>query len=81
MDKIDYWFLDSTIEDIIGFSWIVPNKIGEIGINREPLNISISDIAQAMECLFQQGFLLAINPSDLNFLCFEQKNIKHRFIT
>ena len=73
MDKIDYWFLNSAIEDIIGFSWIVPNKIGEIGINCEPLNISIADMALAMERLFQEGNMLAITPNDLNFLYFEEK--------
>ncbi len=75
MDKIDYWFLDSAIEDVIGFSWIVPNKIGEIGINREPLNISIADMAFAMERLFQEGTMLAITPLDLNFLYFEEQKI------
>lgn len=73
MDKIDYWFLESAIEDVIGFSWIVPNRIGDIGINRKPLNISIDDMARVMQRLFQEGSMLAINPSDLSFLHFEEK--------
>jgi hypothetical protein len=75
IDTIDYWFLESAVEDIIGFSWIVPDETGDIGINRESLNISIHDMAKVMQRLFQDGNMLAINSADLNFLYFEQKEI------
>jgi hypothetical protein len=75
MNKTCYWFLDSAIENVIGFSWIVPNKMGDIGINLEPLNISIYEMAKTMQHLFDEGNMLAIKPIDLNYLYFEQKEV------
>jgi hypothetical protein len=26
MNKLEYWFLDTAVEEVIGFSWIVPDE-------------------------------------------------------
>jgi len=65
MNKFEYWFLDTAVEMIIGVSWIIPDQqYGLLGINRAPLNLSITEIAHILYSLFQQGDLLAFGPSD-----------------
>jgi hypothetical protein len=67
MDRIDYWFLDSAIEEIVGFGWIIPDeKYGNLAINRTPLSLGIDEIADVLHRLFQEEILLAINPTDLH---------------
>jgi hypothetical protein len=66
MDKIDYWFLDTAISELIGFSWIVPDeKYGGLAINRSPLPLSMDEINKTLYNLFQNEMLLAIRPDDM----------------
>ena len=66
MDKIDYWFLDTAISELIGFSWIVPDeKYGGLAINRSPLPLSMDEINETLYKLFQNGMLLAIRTDDM----------------
>ena len=67
MDKLEYWFLDTAVEMVIGLSWVIPDeKYGTLGINRAPLNLTVTKIADMLHSLFQQGDLLVTTPSDLN---------------
>jgi hypothetical protein len=67
MNKIDYWFLDAALTEIISFNWIVPdNKYGEKLIIDSSISLGITEIAESLNRLFQNGNLLAISPSDLN---------------
>jgi hypothetical protein len=67
MNKIDYWFLDTAIEEPIGCCWIFPNgPNGTLAINRRPLQLSLSEISEVMYRLFQEEKLLAIRPNHLN---------------
>ncbi len=65
MNKFEYWFLDSAIKDIIGFSWIVPNEKNCLAVNRLALDLSVTEIADILDRLFQRGDLVATTPSDL----------------
>lgn len=65
MNKLEYWFLDTAVEDVIGFSWIVPDeRYGDLAINRAPLNLTVAEITDVLHGLFQKGDLLAITSSD-----------------
>ena len=65
MNKFEYWFLDTAVEEVIGFSWIVPNEqYGDLGINRAPLNLTVAEITDVLYGLFQKGDLLAITSSE-----------------
>lgn len=75
MDKIDYWFLDTAIEELIGFSWIVPDeKYGDLTINRAPLPLSMNEIVEVLHRLFQEENLFAIKADDL-FEVYEINNL------
>jgi hypothetical protein len=67
MSKLEYWFLDTAVEDVIGFSWVVPDERNCLAINRAPINLNIAEIADILETLFQKGDLLAVLYADLNF--------------
>jgi hypothetical protein len=67
MNKLEYWFLDTAIENVIGFSWIVPDERNCLAINCAPLDLNIPEIADVLETLFQKGDLLAIVYEDFNF--------------
>jgi hypothetical protein len=65
MNKFEYWFLDTAVEEVIGFSWIVPNEqYGDLGINRAPLNLTVAEITDVLHGLFQKGDLLAVTSSE-----------------
>jgi hypothetical protein len=67
MNKLEYCFLDNAVEEVIGFSWIVPDeRYGYLAINRAPLNLTVAEITDVLHGLFQKGDLLAITPSDLD---------------
>ncbi|WP_019500749.1 hypothetical protein [Pseudanabaena sp. PCC 6802] len=67
MNKFEYWFLDTAIEEVIGFSWIVPDEqYGCIAINRDPLELTVDEIANIFYKLFQKGYLLAASSEDFD---------------
>lgn len=76
MNKLEYWFLDTAVEEVIGFSWIVPyEQYGDLAINRAPLNLTVAEITELLHCLFQRGDLLATTPSD-----FDEHGVNRGFI-
>ncbi|MEG4322318.1 MULTISPECIES: hypothetical protein [unclassified Microcoleus] len=67
MNKFEYWFLDTAVTEVVGFSWIVPDdRYGDLAINRAPLNLTVAEITDLLHCLFQTGDLLATTPSDFD---------------
>ncbi|NEO56287.1 MAG: hypothetical protein F6K54_26305 [Okeania sp. SIO3B5] len=56
-NKFEYWFLDNAVTMAIGFNDIVPDYNGDLGINRAPLELSLTEMANIMEGLFQRGDL------------------------
>lgn len=70
MNKFEYWFLDTAVEEIIGLSWVIPDETGMLGINRKPLPISFAEIANILHKLFQSGNLLATTPEEQNYFSF-----------
>jgi hypothetical protein len=64
MDKIDYWFLDTAVEELIGFSWIVPYKNYGLSINRRPLDLNINEITKAIHHLIKKELLAVITSVD-----------------
>jgi hypothetical protein len=49
----------------MGFSWIVPDSRGLLLINRNPLSMSLKEMAFVMKSLFDRGYMLAISQGDL----------------
>jgi hypothetical protein len=76
---VKYWLLESAVDYIIGFSWIIPDETGGIGINMYPLNLTIDKIAVLMEELFQEGKLLAVKSGDLYDFQFGENNEDRKF--
>jgi hypothetical protein len=78
-DIVKYWFLESAVHHAIGLSWIIPDEIGEIGINMYPLDLKIDEIAVLMEELFQEGKLSAVRSGDLYDFQFSENNEYRKF--
>jgi hypothetical protein len=62
MNKIDYWFLDASLEMSVDINDIVPDDQGYLSINRKPLDITFEEMAQVLDRLFKQGYLCASKP-------------------
>jgi hypothetical protein len=59
MDKYEYWFLDVAVYMHIGVCWIVPDIRGNLAVNRAPLDLSLPEMAKALDNLFQRGDIFA----------------------
>ncbi len=69
MSKIDCWFLDLAVKTPVSFRTIIPDDQCIIPAPYlTPSNLTTNQIIDILFRLFQDGFLLAIAPADLEFL-------------
>jgi hypothetical protein len=62
IDKLDYWFLDIALERFVGINDVVPDRQGFLSINRKPLDINLIQMAEILDKLFKQEYLIAFKP-------------------
>jgi hypothetical protein len=62
LSKLEYWFLDIAAERSVAICDIVPDLQGYLGINRKPLDISLVEMSEILDRLFQEGYLRACEP-------------------
>jgi hypothetical protein len=62
IDKLDYWFLDIALERFVGINDVVPDRQGFLSINRNPLDINLIKMAEILDKLLKQEYLIAFKP-------------------
>jgi hypothetical protein len=69
MNKIDYWFLNNALTEIISFNWIAPSDRDVDKLIIDSLtSLKTREVAESLNRLFQNGNLLAISPSELDLV-------------
>ena len=71
IDKIDYWFLELVVQIPLSFLTIIPydqRLIKDYHDTQTPYNLTTNQIIDILLRLFQEGYLLAINPANFDLL-------------
>ena len=83
MKKIDYWFLDFVAFFPNPLSLIIPHNEWEkpdFNTDRNPANLDMDQLVEALYPLFQDGFLLAITGADIDSIS-EDKNTLNELLS